>query len=156
MTFLALMLGSPAHAQLRPGCPARPATLKAMRNCYRPLLVFAPSGRDASLVAQQKMLDQYADEMMDRNLLYVPALAQSGHFETPLDAPHVVLKQAELSAIRTRFQIGPSEFAVVLVGKDGGEKFRTQKPISVLKLDEIVDAMLMGRQEKAVRSANTQ
>jgi hypothetical protein len=132
----------------------QPTTLKAMRDCYRPLLVFAPTARDASLVAQQAMLDQYADDMMDRNLLYVPVLAQSGHFEAPLDAPYAVLKQSELNAIRTRFQVGPSEFVVVLVGKDGGEKFRTKRAISVLKLDEIVDAMPMGRQEKAARSAN--
>jgi len=102
------------------------------------------------------MLDQYADDMMDRNLLYVPVLAQSGHFEAPLDAPYVLLKPAEMNALRARFQIGQSEFAVVLVGKDGSEKFRTKKAISVLKLDEIVDAMPMGRQEKAGRSANSQ
>jgi hypothetical protein len=156
ITFAALILGKPVHAQVKAECPAQPSTLKAMRNCYRPLLVFAPSSRDASLVAQQGMLDQYADEMMDRNLLYVPVLARGGHFESPLDAPYVVLKQAEMNAIRSRFLIGPSEFVVVLVGKDGGEKFRTKKAIAVLKLDEIVDAMPMGHQEKSVRTANTE
>ncbi len=155
ITLAALMLGSPVHSQLNPGCPVQPATFKAMRDCYRPLLVFAPSARDASLVAQQTMLDQYADEMMDRNLLYVPVLVQSGHFEAPLDAPYIVLRQSEMNAIRARFQVGPSEFLVILVGKDGGEKFRTKKAISVLKLDEIVDAMPMGSHEKAMRSANS-
>jgi len=155
ISLSALLLGKPVHAQLAPGCPVQPAALKAMRDCYRPLLVFAPSARDASLLAQQAMLDQYADDMMDRNLLYVPVLAQSGHFDAPLDAPYVILKQSEMNAIRARFQIHPAEFVVVLVGKDGGEKFRTKKAISVLKLDEIVDAMPMGRDEKAARSANS-
>jgi hypothetical protein len=126
-----------------------------MRDCYRPLLVFAPTARDASFVSQQAMLDQYADELMDRNLIYVPVLAEGAHFRTPLDSPYVLLKQSEMNVIRARFQIGASDFVVVLVGKDGGEKFRTKKAISVLKLDEIVDGMPMARREKAARSPNS-
>ena len=139
------------YAQLSPGCPAQPATLKAMRNCYRPVLVFAPAATNASFKAQQLLLEQYADDMMDRDLLYVPILAQPAHFAKPLDAPYVVPATAELKAMRERFHIGESAFVVILVGKDGGEKFRSLKPVSVLKLDALVDAMPMGRQEKAAR-----
>ncbi len=93
--------------------------------------------------------------MMDRNLLYVPVLAQSARLERPLDAPYVELKQSEMNAIRARFAVTPPEFLVVLVGKDGGEKFRAKKPISVLKLDGLVDAMPMGQQEKSARPAKS-
>lgn len=153
LTAAALILGKHVHGQLNAGCPVQPTTLKAMRDCFRPLLVFAPSAHDAAFAAQQALLEEYADDMMDRNVLYTPVLLQRGHFNAPLDAPYVLLKQSELDAIRARFQIKPSEFVVVLIGKDGGEKFRTNKPISVLKLDDIVDAMPMGRQEKAARSS---
>jgi Domain of unknown function (DUF4174) len=102
------------------------------------------------------LLEEYADDMMDRNLLYVPVLGQSARFVAPLDAPYVLLKSSEMNAIRERFAIGPADFVVVLVGKDGNEKFRTKKPISVLKLDDLVDAMPMGRQESGARSANPQ
>jgi hypothetical protein len=122
-----------------------------MRNCFRPVLVFAPTAKDPSFVSQQAMLEQYADDMMDRNLLYVPVLEQPKQFQQPLDAPYVVLKQAELNTLRARFQVDPSEFTIILVGKDGGEKFRSHKPISVLKLDALVDSMPMGQQEKAAR-----
>lgn len=155
LAVVALMSVTYVRAQLAPGCPVQPTTLKAMHDCYRPLLVFAPTARDASFASQQAMLDQYADEMMDRNLLYVPVLAQGGHFQAPLDAPYVLLKPSEMNAIRSRFQVGPTEFVVMLVGKDGGEKFRTRKAISVLKLDEIVDAMPMASREKAARSQNS-
>ncbi len=83
-------------------------------------------------------------------------LEQSAHFEAPLDAPYVLLKQPEMNAIRTRFEIDLSDFVVVLVGKDGGEKLRTKKPVSVLKLDDIIDAIPMGRQEKSARSSTSQ
>jgi hypothetical protein len=156
LAVAALMPATWVRAQLAPGCPVQPTTLKAMRDCYRPLLVFAPTAKNASFISQQAMLDQYADDMMDRNLLYVPVLAQSGHFQAPLDAPYAMLKPSEMNAIRARFQIGPSEFDVVLVGKDGGEKYRTKKTFSVLKLDEIVDEMPMARREKAARPPNPQ
>jgi hypothetical protein len=149
-----LALGKCAVAQADPSCPVQPVTLKAMRDCFRPVLVFAPNARESSFAAQQALLEEYADDMMDRNLLYVPVLAASARFERPLDAPYVLLKQNEMNAIRARFGVAPSEFLVVLVGKDGGEKFRTKKPISVLKLDALVDAMPMGRREKAVRAQN--
>ena len=146
----------PVAAQADPSCPVQPTTLRAMRNCFRPLLVFAPSARDPRFAAQQALLEQYADDMMDRNLLYVPVLIQGTHFEQPLDAPYVVLKQSELNAIRARFKVDPAEFVLVLVGKDGGEKFRTTKPISVLKLDALVDAMPVGQWEKAPPAGKAQ
>jgi hypothetical protein len=120
------------------------------------LLVFAPSAKDASFHAQQALLEEYADDMMDRNLLYVPVLVRSPGFSRPLDAPYVLLKQAEMNAIRARFKVDSAEFVMVLVGRDGGEKFRFKKPVSVLKLDELVDAMPMGAQEKGARSAKPQ
>lgn len=140
-------------AQADPSCSLQPVTLKAMRDCFRPVLVFAPSAKDVSFKAQQALLEQYADDMMDRNLLYVPVLAQGKQFPSPLDAPYVVLSSSELNAIRARFRVAPEEFTVVLVGRDGGEKFRGTKPISVLKLDALVDAMPMGQEEKAARAA---
>jgi len=139
------------HGQAGPNCPVQPATFKAMRDCFRPVLVFAPAASDPSFAAQQVLLDQYADDMMDRNLLYIPVLEQPKQFQQPLDAPYVVLKPSELAAIRARFHVPSSEFTVILIGKDGGEKFRSRKPISVLQIDALVDAMPMGRQEKAAR-----
>jgi hypothetical protein len=100
-----------------PGCSVQPATLKAMRNWNRPLLVFAPSARDASFVSQQALLEEYADDMMDRNLLYVPVLGHSAHFGTPLDASYMLLKPSEMNAIRERVQIGASDFVVGCLGK---------------------------------------
>ena len=38
-------------------------------------------------------------------------------------------------------------FAAVLVGKDGGEKFRSEGPVSPEVLFEIIDAMPMRRRE---------
>jgi hypothetical protein len=118
-----------------------------MRNCYRPLLVFAPSAASGSFRKQQSLLEQYADDMMDRNILFVPLAADSAHFTAPLDAPYAVLSKSQLASLRHRFQVAPDAFTVILLGEDGGEKFRASTPVSVLKLDGIVDAMPMRKQD---------
>jgi hypothetical protein len=153
LAVAALAMASRLHGQANPDCPLAPTTFHAMRDCYRPVVVFASSAKDPSFKAQQALLEQYADDMLDRNLLYVPVLQQGARWEKPLDAPYVFLNQPELQALRARFHIEPRDFTVILVGEDGGEKFRSSKPISVLKLDALVDAMPMRQEEKAARAA---
>ena len=41
--------------------------------------------------------------------------------------------------LRKRFQVRPS-FAVILIGKDGGEKMRSHKPIPWEKLEATIDS----------------
>ena len=51
--LVALLLPcAPALAQANPKCQVQPKTLAAMHNCYRPLLVFSPTGADARLMLQ--------------------------------------------------------------------------------------------------------
>ena len=40
-----------------------------------------------------------------------------------------------------------SDFTVVLVGKDGGEKYRSHRPLSTAELFALIDAMPMRRAE---------
>jgi len=43
----------PAMAQSSPECPMHPQTLAQMRDCYRPLLIFAPTADDPRLGAER-------------------------------------------------------------------------------------------------------
>ena len=54
---------------------------------------------------------------------------------------------SEAASLRSRFHVAPGTFAVVLVGKDGGEKFRATHPVSAAELTTLVDAMPMRQQE---------
>jgi hypothetical protein len=49
--------------------------------------------------------------------------------------------------LRRQFQVDDRRFTVVLLGKDGGEKFRSSKPVTIEKLDALIDAMPMRQQE---------
>ena len=48
---------------------------------------------------------------------------------------------------RARCGIEPGSFAVVLVGRDGTEKFRSGAPVKAQELFEKIDAMPMRRRE---------
>ena len=134
-------------AQSRPDCPTRPNTVAAMRSCYRPLLVFAPSSGDARLAAQRTMLDGAADDMMDRNVLLVPIAADPSSFTAPLDAPYVVLPPAETQANRQRYGVAAGSFQVLLLGEDGGVKLRSNTPVSAERLNSLIDSMPMRKLE---------
>ncbi len=120
-----------------------------MRHCYRPLLVFAPTAADARLTRQQAWLDQAADDMMDRNVLYLPVLpaAANAAFRAPLDVPFDLLAGPELASLRRRFQVAPMQFEVVLLGEDGGEKLRSSVPVPIEKLNALIDSMPTRKRE---------
>ena len=146
----------PVHlwAQAQAGCPLHPATVAAMRDCYRPLIVFAPSAQDARVKQQQAILDSAAGDMRERNLLYLPVFTDPAGFAAPLAAPFAVLPEAEQAALRKRFGNRPGNFAVVLLGEDGGAKLRSRAPVATERLNSLVDSMPMRQREKRTEPGN--
>lgn len=140
---LAILLLAPAMlpAQARPNCALRPASLTQMRHCYRPLLVFSPSATDARLIKQQSTLDQGADDMMDRFVLFTPVVTKFAKYQPPLDTPYVMLSQKQLTAIRSQFQIPEDQFTVLLLGEDGTIKLRSATPVTITRLNDLIDDM---------------
>ncbi len=121
--------------------PPSPTTLDALRDHYRPLLVFARSPDDPALLAQFHMLKDDAPGLTERDvlLLAVP-------YNTPSPTPLSLTPNAALNA-RHRFHIAPTDFVVLLIGKDGGEKLRSTKPVPFAKLRDKIDSMPMRQQE---------
>lgn len=129
----------------RAECPS-PTTLAAMRDCYRPLLVFSASSQRPLALQQLRMLN--ADELRERNVLLV--LVSKGDFAGHArDLPSVPLSEDENKRLRQRFKVSDGEFAVILVGKDGGEKLRRARPVLSSELNATIDAMPMRKREMA-------
>ena len=112
-----------------------------MRGCYRPLLVFAPSAGDGRLAAQRSALAQSAGDMMDRKVLLVPFVESGESLKLPLDAPYSAPGAREMVAARRRYGVTPGRFTVVLLGEDGGEKLRSDKPVTAEELNRLIDQM---------------
>jgi len=143
LPLIAAILLSPAlllgQASLK--CATRPASLAQMRHCYRPLLVFSPAAKDARLLKQQSDLDGAADDMMDRFVLFLPVIAKPQGYQPPLDTPYEILSGREQAAIRARFQVPEHQFAVYLLGEDGRIKLKSERPVSITRLNNLIDAM---------------
>ena len=116
-------------------------TLDHLRNQARPLLIFAPKPEDAQLGIQLRMLHEHAAEASDRQIVPI-ALP----FDSPSPTP-LALSGEEAVAARRHFDVAPDQFIVILIGKDGGAKLRSAKPISMSQLNEIIDAMPMRQDE---------
>jgi hypothetical protein len=153
---LAILLCAPVllHAQAKPTCALRPTSLIQMRHCYRPFLVFSPSASDPRLIRQQSLLDEAADDMMDRFVLLLPVAPQSASYKPPLDTPYTLLNQKELTSIRSRFQVPENQFTVLLLGEDGSIKFRSTVPVTISRLNSLIDAMPDRKVEMARPHAN--
>ncbi len=116
-------------------------TLAALHNQARPLLIFARKPDDSQMGIQLRILDEHAAQARDRQI--VP-LALPYHSPAP---SALQLSDTDAEAARRRFHVAPSDFVVILLGKDGGVKLRSSKPISMEKLDDTVDAMPMRKGE---------
>ncbi len=116
-------------------------TLARLRDQYRPLLIFAPGPNDPQLEIQIRTLQEHAAAVQDRNLAVIAL---------PYQAPtpsQLQLSPADAEAARRRFGIEPDQFAVILLGKDGGQKLRSGKPLSMERLAKTIDAMPMRQDE---------
>ncbi len=125
-------------------------TIPSLVDRYRILLVFAPTPQDPQLQQQIKSFDHHESDLRDRDLLIIPVIAQS----VPPIAPETLrllhppaVSPKEQLTLRTRFHIAPGEFTAILLGKDGGEKYRSPTPVTPARLNQIIDAMPMRREE---------
>ncbi len=129
-------------------CPALPATLRAMRDCYRALLVFGPALNNPQMVGQLNQLKAGIGDMKSRALLYVPIVPE-GHNQPIVGTkvPTARLSEDELAAMRHRFKVEPGDFLVILIGKDGEEKLNSATPVTMDRLKRLIDSMPMRKSE---------
>jgi len=129
---------------------ALPATIEALRDRYRPLLVFAPTDKDERFLQQARLFAAGSSRLHERQVLFVPVVLRSdaNHGGVMLNSSDVAsLDAKEANKIRQRLHISAEGFTVVLLGKDGGEKLRAHTPVTIERLNALIDAMPMRQQE---------
>lgn len=99
----------------------------------RPLLIFADSNQSPAYQKQIALLEKEAAALKDRDVVVLTCV---GSFP----------KLAE------KYRITNEKITVILIGKDGGEKWRTTNPFAVQDLLNRIDAMPMGAQEARTRA----
>lgn len=108
----------------------------------RIILLASSSASDQELVQQLGILSGKDDALSDRDLIIIQLLLKS-----PSSIEGETLGQESAKKIRSRFQIPREGFEILLIGKDGTVKLRSDKPVSSDYLFALIDSMPMRKRE---------
>jgi len=109
---------------------------------HRVILVFAPDTEQADFQQQLEILGSDPAGMKDRDLVVYEIFPKKGK------APEKENLSAEtVDWFRQRYRVATADFTTILIGKDGGEKLRTEEPLALKKLFDTIDAMPMRQAE---------
>lgn len=108
----------------------------------RLLLIFAPTPENSAYQMQMQFLQAQQAGCAERDLLLVELLAGG---KSRLDGQ--TIDEVDLDATCSRFHVDPLQFQVILVGKDGTEKYRDHRPLPADTLFSQIDSMPMRQRE---------
>ena len=105
------------------------------------LLLFAPDTRDPTLLRQMALLRGHDLELSKRNTVFVPVITQNHgpdevHFGENISSGSY---RDQLSA-RKHFGIQYNDFVLILLDKDGTERFRSTTPVPITGIKTAIDA----------------
>jgi hypothetical protein len=139
----------PALALILTAFPT-PQIVQSLADKNRVLLIFAPAASDPRAQQQITLLAHHSAEMNERDLVVLPIYLDNGPPRTgnalrELQIPPV--SDVEQLSLRRQYKIGLRDFAAILLGKDGGEKLRSSTPLTIMRLNQTIDAMPMRQDE---------
>ncbi len=132
--LLATWLAAATHAAAQPDDP-----LAALRWQRRIVLVFAPTVDDARLQRQQALIAALGPAAQERDLLQMVVVAGS-----TIGGPQAL----DPNVLRRRYAVGAADFRVLLLGKDGGVKLRSETAVDGCALIALIEAMPMRQRER--------
>lgn len=113
----------------------------------RIVVIFAANDNDPNLQAQLQEFNKAKPDLADRDIV----LAQSIPGK-PVVINNTSLLEASDAQLRADYGVANHHFTVILIGKDGGEKYRSTQPIPITVLNNLIDGMPM-RQSEMSRSS---
>ena len=118
----------------RPNVSSLEQTLRSHYWQKRVLLVAAPAPDHPAFKEQKALLAPQRDGLAARDVVV-------------LDVIYNRLSEADKQFLTQKMGVQPAQFAAVLIGKDGGVKLKSTRPIAPATLFGTVDKMPMRRQE---------
>jgi hypothetical protein len=116
--------------------------LRAYQWSHRLLLIGSPSADHSLYRVLVKTLEREAQSLRDRDMLVFHVL-ESGVSR----AGEQPLTPQAAEALRTQLRLASGELTTVLIGKDGGEKWRQSNRVGLNEIFALIDTMPMRRQE---------
>lgn len=113
-------------------------SLSALTWKNRVVIVFG-SALDKKLIQQIETLERQKDQLADRDMVVIRVSGDDAK------AVYGNAYGVEAASLRSEVGVTSDAFQVVLVGKDGGVKLRSEKVVSDVEMFEIIDRMPMRR-----------
>lgn len=113
----------------------------------RPLLLFAPTNQDPRLTETLSRIEATRCEFDDRQMVLGVMVAAG---PSTLDGQAITADEAQRLA--ERYAVDPDAFAAVLIGKDGGEKYRVDQVPELGLVYTVIDGMPMRSRETGAES----
>ncbi len=104
--------------------------LPAQNSAYRRVLLFTNDNNDTAFTRQQEILKSVSAGCQERDI------REETYFFTQTD-----------KNILKKYGISSPQFTFLLIGKDGGTRLRSLKPISSEQLFNLIDSMPMRKDE---------
>jgi hypothetical protein len=116
--------------------------LEALQWKNRIILVFAPSSNFEAYKGQMREFAGQEYGILDRDLIILE-LFEDGESRQG----NASLSERVAPRMRHQFEVGKGEFVLILIGKDGSVKLRSNHPVAISKLFGLIDAMPMRQEE---------
>ena len=105
------------------------------------LLLFAPDTKDPTLRRQMDLLRGHDLDLSKRNTVFVPIITQSrGHEEVAFGENISSGSYRDQLSARKKFGIKYNDFVLILLDKDGTERFRSTTPVPITAIETAIDA----------------
>lgn len=108
----------------------------------RPLLIFAPQLQDQRLQQFNEILRNQTCALDDRDMIIGVIVTQG-----PSRLANQPMSEQKAELIRQEYRIQADQFAVLLIGKDGGEKLRLYEIPDLSDIFSLIDGMPMRQTE---------
>ncbi|WP_176484552.1 DUF4174 domain-containing protein [Sphingomonas spermidinifaciens] len=134
------MIGPLLPLTLAAAVQAQPDSAERRDLDPRLIVIFAPSRSDPNLLRQRALLRQSQRGMAERDVHVIEVVGDT-----------VAGAHDYAAALRQRYAVPRGRFGVVLVGRDGGVKFRSAEAVVPIRIERIIDAMPMRLREMSGR-----
>lgn len=122
--------------------PSEPFHLDDYRWERRVLVIFSPSDDHPEYQKQIKQLKGKKAGLVERHMLIVHVLP-GDLAKLELEEP----KEINQQKLRERFDVKKEPFSVLLIGKDGGTKMRSEQALQIQSIFGRIDSMPMRQRE---------
>ncbi len=121
--------------------PEPSASMSAYKWHNRPLLIFAPSAKAQDFGRQKAIVAANQPGFRERDMVVIYVTGDNVSTDLGQGPGRSAL------ALRTAYGIDNDQFRAILIGKDGGAKLWSSKPVSAARLFGLIDSMPMRQQE---------